>query len=43
MAGKGPQLERYEREQVSDLTLYLIRCVISGFRRDVDENCALVG
>jgi hypothetical protein len=43
MAGQGPQLEGYEHEQVSDLTLYLIRCVISGFRRVVDENCAIMG
>ena len=43
MAGLGPQLERYEHEQVSDLTLYLIRCVISGYRRDVNETYAVLG
>jgi len=41
--GRAGSTERYEHEKVSDLTLCLIRCLISGFRRDVDENCAILG
>jgi hypothetical protein len=43
MAGQGPQLERYEHEQVSDLTL--LSHSLRDFRLPphVDENCALLG
>jgi hypothetical protein len=39
----GSKVRRYEHEQVSDLTLCHIRCVIWGFRRELDENCAVLG